>query len=117
MFTKTQSLIIWSRAKILKLERQAAVKPYFEPGELKKQMVNDIKLLGVNIGDKLQLGWQVEEIKAKSLQALSLIKHVKHFFLEVICRKCIQELLSRILAIVARFNVVELISASLSLQE
>ena len=44
---KTQSLIVGSRPDILKIEKQNDVKPYFELEELKIQMVNDIKLLGI----------------------------------------------------------------------
>ena len=36
------------------------------------QMVNDVKLMGVKIDDKLQWGNQVEQVKAKALQALGL---------------------------------------------
>ena len=36
-------------------------------------MVNDIKLLGVKIDDKLQWSYQVEEVKAKALTAIVLV--------------------------------------------
>ena len=66
------------------------------------QRICDTKFLGVNIDGKLQWGCRVEQVKAKVLQGLGPIKHAKNFFLQVTCRKCIEELLSSILAIVAR---------------
>ena len=42
-------------------------------------MVNDIKLLGVKIDDKLQLCYQVKQVKVRTLQAFGLIKHAKKF--------------------------------------
>ena len=42
-------------------------------------MVNDTKLLGVKIDDKLQWSCQVEQVKAKTLQVLGLKKHAKKF--------------------------------------
>ena len=52
--SKTQSLITGTRPNILKLEKQTDVNSCFQLEELKIQMVNDIKLLGVKIDDKLQ---------------------------------------------------------------
>ena len=66
------SLIIGSKLNIPKLEKQTDFKPYFELEALKIQMINDIKLLGVKIDDKLQWNYQVEQVKAKALQALGL---------------------------------------------
>ena len=46
------------------------------------QMVNtdgDIQLLGVKIDVKLQWGCQIEQVEAKALQALGLIKYPKKF--------------------------------------
>ena len=77
--TKTQSLIIGSRSNILKLEKQTDVKPYFELEELKIHTVNDIELLGAKIDNKLQWSYQGEQVKAKALQVLGLIKHAKKF--------------------------------------
>ena len=41
------------------------------------QTVSDVKLLGDKLCDKLQWGDQVEQVKAKALQALGLTKHAK----------------------------------------
>ena len=78
-FTEKQLLIIGSRPNTLKIEKKTDVMPYFELEELKIQMVNDIKLLGVKIDDKLQWSYQVEEVKANALQVLGLIKHAKRY--------------------------------------
>ena len=43
-------------------------------------MITDTKYyLGVQIGDKLQWDRHIEQVKAKALQALGLIKHAKKF--------------------------------------
>ena len=60
-------MIIVSRPNILKLENQTDAKPCFEKGEHEIRMISDTKLLGVKIGDKLQCGYQVEQVKAKAL--------------------------------------------------
>ena len=62
-----------------KARKQTGVKPRFEFEEQKIQMVSDVKLLGDKLCDKLQWGDQVEQVKAKALQALGLIKHAKKF--------------------------------------
>ena len=77
--TETQLVIIGSRPNTLKIKKQTDVKPYFELEELKIKMVNDIKLLGVKIDDKLQWSYEVEEVKANGLQVLGLIKHAKRY--------------------------------------
>ena len=74
-------------------------------------MVNNIRLLGVKIADKLQWGYQVEQIKDKVLQALVLIKHARKLLpvrqtVTLTCRKFIADLLNRISAIVVRFGTV-----------
>ena len=102
--TKTESLIIESRPNILKLKKQTGVKQSFELEEQKILMVNDIKLLGVEIDDKLLLIYEVTRLsksKQRRYKLFVLISMPKSFFLQVICRKCIEELLSRISAIVA----------------
>ena len=86
---------------------QTEAKPSFEIGDQKIKMITDIKYLGVQIDDKLQWDRHIEHVKAKALRALGLIKHTKkNFFHQVICRKCIDEFLSHISVIAARFGVV-----------
>ena len=42
-------------------------------------MITDTKYLRVQIDDKLQWDRHIEQVKAKALRALSLIKHAKKF--------------------------------------
>ena len=76
---KTQSLLIGSRPNIQKIEKQTDAKPSFEIGEQKINMITDTKYLGVQIDDKLQWDRHIEQVKAKALRALGLIKHAKKF--------------------------------------
>ena len=91
---KTQPLIIGSRPNILKIETQTDAKPSFEIGEQKINMITDTKYLGVQIDDKLQWDRHIEQVKAKALRSQGF------------CRKCIEELLSHISVVAARFVVV-----------
>ena len=72
---KTQSLIIGFRPNIQKIEKQTEVKPSFEIGDQKINMITDTKYLGVQIDDKLQWDRHNEHVKAKALRALGPIKH------------------------------------------
>ena len=71
---KTQSLIIGSRPNIKKIEKQAEARPSFKIGDQTINMITDTKL-GVQIDDKLQWDRHIEQVKAKALSALGLIKH------------------------------------------
>ena len=42
-------------------------------------MITDTKYLGVQIDDKLQWDRHIEQVKAKALQAIGVIKHAKKF--------------------------------------
>ena len=76
---KTQPLIIGSRPNIQKIEKQTDAKPSFEIGEQKINIITDTNDLGVQIGDKLQWDRHIEQVKAKALRVLGLIKHAKKF--------------------------------------
>ena len=93
---KTQSLIIGSRPNIQKIEKQAEAKPSFEIGDQKINMITDTNYMGVQIDGKLQWDCHIEHVKAKALRALGLLSMPRNFFHQVICRKCIEELLSHI---------------------
>ena len=98
---KTQSLIIGSRPNIQKVEKQTEDKPSFEIGDQKINMITDTKYLGVQIDDKLKWDRHIEHCDLSVLLSMP-----RNFFHQVICRKCIEELLSHILVIAARFGVV-----------
>ena len=72
-------MIIGSRPNIQKIEKRTDAKPSFEIDEQKINMITDTKYLGVQIDDKLQWDRHIEQVKAKALQALGLIKHAKKF--------------------------------------
>ena len=76
---KTQFLIIGSRPNIQKIEKQTQAKPSFEIGDQKINMIADTNYLGVQIDDKLRWYRHFEQVKAKVLRALSVIKHAKKF--------------------------------------
>ena len=92
---KTQSLNIGSRPNIQNIEKQTEAKPRFEIGDQKINIITDTKYLGVQIADKLQWDRHIEQVKAKALRALGLIKYAKKFLP-----------LSHISVIAARFGVV-----------
>ena len=101
---ETQSLIIGSRPNIQKIEKQTEAKPSFKISDQNINMITDAKYLGVQIDDKLQWDRHNELVKAKDCKPLVLIKHAKNFFHLVMCRKCIEELLSHISVIAAWFG-------------
>ena len=76
---KNAALIIGSRPNIQKIEKQTDAKPSFEIGEQKINIITDTNDLGVQIGDKLQWDRHIEQVKAKALRVLGLIKHAKKF--------------------------------------
>ena len=77
---KTNSLVIGSRLHIQKIENQTEARPNFEIGGEKIDMITDTKYLGVQIDDKLQWDRHIEQVKAKALRTIGLIKHAKKFF-------------------------------------
>ena len=96
---KTPSLIIGSRPNIQKIEKQTEAKPSFEVGDQKINMITDTEYLGVQIDDKLQWDGLIEHVKAKALRHCELsilLSMPRNFCHPVICRKCIEELLSHI---------------------
>ena len=65
--------------------------------------MTDTKYVGVQIYDKLQSNRHIQQVKAKALSVLVSLQ--RNFFHQVICRKCIEALLSHISFIAARFGV------------
>ena len=62
--------------------------------------------LGVQIDDKLQWDHHIEQVKAKALRALGLIKHAKKFLPSGVLQKMYRGIVSHISVIAARFWVV-----------
>ena len=117
---KTQSLIIGSRPNIQKIEKQAEAKPSFEIGDQKINMITDTKYLLVQIDDKLSKDRHIEQVKAKGLRALGLIKHANRFPSMVDLQKMYRGIVEAHFTFVARFGVVvvkaNLISPKISRQ-
>ena len=75
IFIDLKKAIIGSRPDIKKIEKQAEARPSFKIGDQTINMITDTKYLGVQIDDKLQWDRHIEQVKAKALSALGLIKH------------------------------------------